>query len=440
MQFVHKYGTADYAQIAEKLEKHPLLTSSTSRKSVWTPAECKTMLNDLTKRESTEIQNFNVEDRLALASLLRTLHTRCLDELKQSIKADEAEYDLLKTKQAETATTRMEVPSSTQDTAKDAHAGDDSNEGTAIALNSRADEEEEEDDDDEDAALSEVDVEDEKVEHIDNEAEEEENQEDEQQEDAAPVTTMDEDEPVEDVPTIRESKSDTKSFVDEDETPRRRKNRKKEPDTPEDVVDEIATDFHGEKSEAPGDVKMEEAKFTGGVTTRGGRTRSNTMNTVASTDTAINDDYAADQSLKKKGTRTSKRGTLREEARSPAPSSTAEDADNAATLKRFQSTILPVLNNIASHRFASVFSNPVSNKEAPNYSNVVKSPLDIKTIRAQVKSGDIPNMQTFERAVTLMLANAIMYNAEQSEVAKMAREVYEHALVRKVIVNSLQLY
>lgn len=435
VQFVHKYGTADYAQIAEKLQKHPLLTSASSRKSTWTAIECQTMLNDLTTRESTALQSFSVQDRLALASLLRTLHARCLDELKQSIKADEAEYDSLKAKQSELSSTTMEIPSSTQDTAKDAHASHDANEDKTTSDADHALENEEED---EDVALSDVDVEDEKVDQVEDEAEREDNIEEEQREDEEQENAIDEDEEMDEMPPNEEAKNETtESPVNNDETPKKRRNKKKEPNTPEDIVDEIATNFHNGSADTPEEtVKSEEVKEAGGVTTRGGRTRSNTMNTVASTDTAINDDYAADQSLKKKGTRTSKRGTLRDDARSPTASSTAEDADNAAMLKRFQSTILPVLNNIASHRYASIFSNPVSNKEAPNYSNVVKSPLDIKTIRAQVKSGDLPNMQSFERALTLMLANAIMYNAEHSEVAKMARDVYEHALVNTTSCSS----
>lgn len=200
----------------------------------------------------------------------------------------------------------------------------------------------------------------------------------------------------------------------------------------EDQIDEIAVEFDTETSESalkldtPGTQKLGHSVSESRKT----RTRSSTLNTVTSTDTAINDELAADQLLKKRGSRATRNSTARDEGKSPSLPSGNDDFDAAAALKRFQSTIMPVLNNIASHRYASVFSNPVSDKEAPNYSSVVKCPMDIKKIRAQIKSGELANLQAFQRAVVLMLSNAVMYNPEEGEVTKMATELFDHAEVR----------
>lgn len=160
------------------------------------------------------------------------------------------------------------------------------------------------------------------------------------------------------------------------------------------------------------------------------RTRSNTLNTVMSTDSTLHDEVAVDQLLKKKAPRPSRRNTVRESDRSPAPSSTGDENDAAITLKRFQSAVTPLVSNITSHRFASVFMHPVSDKDAPNYSDVIKTPIDLKCIKAQIKSGDICSVNLFHRSILLMLSNAVMYNAEDSEIAKMAREVFDHSGVK----------
>lgn len=161
------------------------------------------------------------------------------------------------------------------------------------------------------------------------------------------------------------------------------------------------------------------------------RSRSNTVNTAVSIDDAATNEDAelADQMLKKKSGRPAKvkRTTSADTpVRSRRTKSASPDmtADQIAAHKRFQGSIIPVLNNIAGHKFASIFSTPVSDKDAPNYSTVVKHPTDLRTIRAQVKSGEIDNSMAFYKAILRMLSNAIMFNPESSEVSKMARELF----------------
>lgn len=197
---------------------------------------------------------------------------------------------------------------------------------------------------------------------------------------------------------------------------------------PNAVVDEIATRSEidlPEKSVQDGMVAGNPVASRA----RSTRTRSNTINTILSTDSNTYDDVAADQLLKKKIPRLPRRNTNRETDKSPAPSIELDDTETAATLKRFQSAIGSVVSNIASHRYASVFSTPVSDKDAPNYSNIVRSPTDLKSIKAQIKNGEISSVTSFHRAIVLMLSNAVIYNAENSEVAKMANDVFDHVEV-----------
>lgn len=198
---------------------------------------------------------------------------------------------------------------------------------------------------------------------------------------------------------------------------------------PEDVVDEIAVNFDANAADVS--IKNEDVnEVPVSKAARGSRTRSSTLNTMVSTDTSMNDEAVVDQLVKRKPGRPSRRNTIRNEDKSPTPSVSADDNEAAVSLKRFQNAMGPVVSNIASHRYASVFLNPVSKKDAPNYGDVVKLPMDLKTIKMQLKSGEITSVSLFHRAVLLMLSNAVMYNPESSEVAKMAGEVFEHAEVR----------
>ncbi len=109
------------------------------------------------------------------------------------------------------------------------------------------------------------------------------------------------------------------------------------------------------------------------------------------------------------------------------PTTLVEGPDSPALLKKFQSNIIAVLNNISAHRFASIFATPVSSRDAPNYGTMIRKPMDIKTIKARIKNGDILTSSVFHKEILQMLSNAIMFNSEGSEVGKMAWEVGSHA-------------
>ncbi|EJU06220.1 hypothetical protein DACRYDRAFT_112967 [Dacryopinax primogenitus] len=95
----------------------------------------------------------------------------------------------------------------------------------------------------------------------------------------------------------------------------------------------------------------------------------------------------------------------------------------SANLKRFQAMIGPLLTQIMAHRNGNVFNNPVTESDAPGYRETVRRPMDLKTIKARIRDGQITNSQEFRRDVYLMFANALMFNPPGSDVAKMAREM-----------------
>lgn len=78
---------------------------------------------------------------------------------------------------------------------------------------------------------------------------------------------------------------------------------------------------------------------------------------------------------------------------------------------------------ICTHRNGNLFHNPVKESEAEGYFDIVKRPIDLKTIKTKIKDGSIKDSLEFQRDVLLMFANAKMYNRPDSEIARMSDEV-----------------
>ena len=71
---------------------------------------------------------------------------------------------------------------------------------------------------------------------------------------------------------------------------------------------------------------------------------------------------------------------------------------------------------------------PVRDDIAPGYSNVVKRPMDLSTIKKNIENGTIKATIEFQRDIMLMFTNAIMYNSSNHEVHKISVEMYKEVL------------
>lgn len=91
--------------------------------------------------------------------------------------------------------------------------------------------------------------------------------------------------------------------------------------------------------------------------------------------------------------------------------------------KRFQTVIGMLHSQISQHRNGNIFHNPIKSSEAPDYHDIIKRPMDLKTIKGRVKDGIITNSLDFQRDVYLMFANAMMYNRPGSDIYQMAEEM-----------------
>lgn len=100
-----------------------------------------------------------------------------------------------------------------------------------------------------------------------------------------------------------------------------------------------------------------------------------------------------------------------------------QGADSQVVSKRFQNVISLLHSTISAHRYGNLFHNPIKKSEAPDYHDIVKRPMDLKTIKARIKDGLISNSLEFQRDVYLMFANAMMYNRPGSDIYAMTEEV-----------------
>ncbi len=95
----------------------------------------------------------------------------------------------------------------------------------------------------------------------------------------------------------------------------------------------------------------------------------------------------------------------------------------AIAIKRFQSIIGPLHSRITTLKDGNIFQSPIKASEAPDYRDIVKRPIDLRTIKNKIKEGAITNSLEYRRDIYLMFANAIMYNRPGSSVSRMAEAV-----------------
>ncbi|THH30629.1 hypothetical protein EUX98_g3547 [Antrodiella citrinella] len=98
------------------------------------------------------------------------------------------------------------------------------------------------------------------------------------------------------------------------------------------------------------------------------------------------------------------------------------------------------LKKVQGHKNAAVFLQPVDpvRDRAPNYFDIIKSPMDLRTMSAKLEQGQYHNRFDFEADFRLMIANAKQYNIPNSYVHNeaLALEVFfdrQWAIINKTL-------
>ncbi|KAJ1915052.1 hypothetical protein H4219_004521 [Mycoemilia scoparia] len=96
-------------------------------------------------------------------------------------------------------------------------------------------------------------------------------------------------------------------------------------------------------------------------------------------------------------------------------------------LRNWKKNIGMVWQEIAGHRYGSMFLSPIKAADAPNYYEIIKKPMDLKTIKNRIRDEEITTTAEFYLDVMQMFNNALMYNQEDSEVYSMTMEIIPDA-------------
>ncbi|XP_065591132.1 bromodomain-containing protein 8-like [Cyrtonyx montezumae] len=107
--------------------------------------------------------------------------------------------------------------------------------------------------------------------------------------------------------------------------------------------------------------------------------------------------------------------------------------DNPMQHCHFKRAVLSIWKMIASHRCSGPFLKAVSEKQAPGYHEVVKRPMDLTSIKRSLAKGHIRSLAQFQCSLMLMFQNAVMYNAANHHVHRMALEM------RREVLEELQM-
>lgn len=134
---------------------------------------------------------------------------------------------------------------------------------------------------------------------------------------------------------------------------------------------------------------------------------------------------------------------------SPAPSSGIDSTPNSPTssvstvaeddrdYRTWKKSILLVWREISSHKNASLFAKPISEESVPGYRSLVMRPMDLSTIKKNIESGAIRSTVEFQRDISLMFFNSIIYNPTYHEVNRLAKEMYtESTTIIQEFVNA----
>ncbi|KAJ1929191.1 histone acetyltransferase [Tieghemiomyces parasiticus] len=85
-----------------------------------------------------------------------------------------------------------------------------------------------------------------------------------------------------------------------------------------------------------------------------------------------------------------------------------------------------IVSDLQNHNQAWSFMNPVNSDEVPDYYSVIKEPMDLSTLEANVESEMYPTMREFAKDVQKIFDNCRRYNAENTIYYKCATKLEKY--------------
>lgn len=95
--------------------------------------------------------------------------------------------------------------------------------------------------------------------------------------------------------------------------------------------------------------------------------------------------------------------------------------------RRFKNSAPHLISQMQGSVYSTYFKDPVRPGEALNYFEIIKRPMDLKTLSQNVRNGKVTTSTEFTRDLTLIFANAIMYNGAEHHVGRDALAMWREA-------------
>uniref|UniRef100_A0A3Q1FC77 Bromodomain containing 1b n=1 Tax=Acanthochromis polyacanthus TaxID=80966 RepID=A0A3Q1FC77_9TELE len=95
-------------------------------------------------------------------------------------------------------------------------------------------------------------------------------------------------------------------------------------------------------------------------------------------------------------------------------------------LTPFNILLRAVLSQLQEKDQYSIFAQPVSVKEVPDYLDHIKNPMDFSTMRKRIDAHSYRNLEEFEADFNLIITNCMTYNAKETFFYKAAQRMQDH--------------
>jgi len=112
-------------------------------------------------------------------------------------------------------------------------------------------------------------------------------------------------------------------------------------------------------------------------------------------------------------------------------------AVSAGTPAASPPTLMSLWKKINQHKTALVFRKPVSDKDAPGYSERILFPMDLSLIKKMISNGIIVSLEQFHRKIVLICHNCVKFNGSASDYGIIARDFERYA--EDVLWNALDM-
>ncbi|XP_024136512.1 bromodomain-containing protein 1 isoform X1 [Oryzias melastigma] len=102
-------------------------------------------------------------------------------------------------------------------------------------------------------------------------------------------------------------------------------------------------------------------------------------------------------------------------------------------LNPFNILLRSVLSQLQEKDHYSIFAQPVSLKEVPDYLDHIKNPMDFSTMRSKIDAHGYRSLDEFEADFDLIISNCMSYNAKDTFFYKAAQRMQDHggAILRR---------